>query len=618
MAINDISLTSGMRSNLLSLQNTVTLLERTQNRLSTGNKVNTALDNPTSYFASQVLNSRASKIDGLKDGMGQAIQTVQAADKGIKAITSMIEQAKGVAQSAQSAVFTAPTVNLTLASVEKFVAQTVSLPMTSVDAGTASYEYLTIGTVVPNANLSTFTVGGVTFTATMGLSTGASAATTNLFHITGVATTDALNLATQISANATVTAAGYGASVNALNSASMTIKRVRLTGGERDMISTDVVMTGVTTFVTTNGIEAATLGDTIQLGGITFAAVYDSEDVGALEFYAGGTDAEDAAALAAKINANTTLSAAGWRSSTPTATNNLTISKDNTSVVLADIVASNTTAMTTAIQTAEVAGDSITFGTSGVTLTAGTSYNVDGDDTADATALAAAINANTTLADLGWSATSSAAVVNVKYSLDSVPTGITGADITGTHAKITEADIAAAASELSNLQDQYNQMRTQITAVANDSGYRGKNLINGTALTAATALNVKFEGVTLAVTGSDSRAAGLGVTAAAWRTLESAAMQTAIAADIDKLDAALTTLRQNATNLSGNLSIITVRLDFSTNMINTLTEGSNKLTLADTNEEGANMLMLQTRQSLSTTALSLSAQAAQSVLRLFQ
>jgi len=73
----------------------------------------------------------------------------------------------------------------------------------------------------------------------------------------------------------------------------------------------------------------------------------------------------------------------------------------------------------------------------------------------------------------------------------------------------------------------------------------------------------------------------------------------------------------NSSKLSSNLSIITTRQDFSTNMVNTLTEGSDALTLADTNEEGANMLMLQTRQSLATTALSLSAQAAQSVLKLF-
>jgi len=76
-------------------------------------------------------------------------------------------------------------------------------------------------------------------------------------------------------------------------------------------------------------------------------------------------------------------------------------------------------------------------------------------------------------------------------------------------------------------------------------------------------------------------------------------------------------LRSESAKLSSNLSIITVRQDFTDNMINVLTQGSDDLTLADTNEEGANMLMLQTRQSLSSTALSLSAQAAQSVLRLF-
>ncbi len=87
MAINDVSLTAGMRSNLLSLQGTVDLLNRTQNRLSSGKKVNTAIDNPVSFFASQALTSRASAIDSLKDAMGQAVQTITAADKGIKAIS---------------------------------------------------------------------------------------------------------------------------------------------------------------------------------------------------------------------------------------------------------------------------------------------------------------------------------------------------------------------------------------------------------------------------------------------------------------------------------------------------------------------------------------------------
>lgn len=103
MAINDVSLTAGMRTNLTSLQQTATLLDRTQYRLSTGKKVNSAIDNPTAFFAAQSLNSRASVIDGLKDAMGQAIQTVTAADKGITAITALIEQAKGIAQAAAAA-----------------------------------------------------------------------------------------------------------------------------------------------------------------------------------------------------------------------------------------------------------------------------------------------------------------------------------------------------------------------------------------------------------------------------------------------------------------------------------------------------------------------------------
>jgi flagellin-like hook-associated protein FlgL len=116
----------------------------------------------------------------------------------------------------------------------------------------------------------------------------------------------------------------------------------------------------------------------------------------------------------------------------------------------------------------------------------------------------------------------------------------------------------------------------------------------------------------LDVVGFNASSGNLGITAATWTTGGS------IDTDVTKLDAATSTLSQNSSKLSANLSIITTRQDFSTNMENTLTAGADKLTLADTNEEGANMLMLQTRQSLATTALSLSAQAAQSVLKLFQ
>ena len=95
-----ITLTASMRSNLQSLQNTQSLMDMTQERLSTGNKVNSAIDNPSSYYTAQSLNNRASDLSALLDSMGQAVQTIKAADQAIESITSFAEQAKAVANSA--------------------------------------------------------------------------------------------------------------------------------------------------------------------------------------------------------------------------------------------------------------------------------------------------------------------------------------------------------------------------------------------------------------------------------------------------------------------------------------------------------------------------------------
>ena len=92
---------------------------------------------------------------------------------------------------------------------------------------------------------------------------------------------------------------------------------------------------------------------------------------------------------------------------------------------------------------------------------------------------------------------------------------------------------------------------------------------------------------------------------------------TAIEGAITQIDDAVTQLRTEAQKLSSNLSTISIRSDFTSEMVNTLNVGADNLTLADMNEEGANMLMLQTRQNLGTTSLSLASQAAQAVLRLF-
>jgi len=98
--MSDIVLSNSVRSNLTALQNTADLLSRTQNRLATGKKVNSALDNPNSFFTSENLNNRAQDLNNLLDDMGQAVQTLKAADQGLTAITGLVEAAKAKANQA--------------------------------------------------------------------------------------------------------------------------------------------------------------------------------------------------------------------------------------------------------------------------------------------------------------------------------------------------------------------------------------------------------------------------------------------------------------------------------------------------------------------------------------
>jgi flagellin-like hook-associated protein FlgL len=157
---------------------------------------------------------------------------------------------------------------------------------------------------------------------------------------------------------------------------------------------------------------------------------------------------------------------------------------------------------------------------------------------------------------------------------------------------------------------QFATLRTQIDALASDSGYRGTNLLNGQNLV----VNFNEDSTAkLTVNSFTATTAGL--------TINSATNNWAGSSDITAAQANLKTatdeLRKQSKNLANNLNIITTRQNFTDSMIGTLKTGADNLTLADMNQEGANMLMLQTRQNLGTTALSLSSQAAQSVLRLF-
>jgi len=180
---------------------------------------------------------------------------------------------------------------------------------------------------------------------------------------------------------------------------------------------------------------------------------------------------------------------------------------------------------------------------------------------------------------------------------------------------------ASTTSELTTLENQYMQVLCQIDQLAEDSGYKGVNLLDGTTVTHT----VKFDeqgDSKLTMTGFDASSTGstlslISLTSNDWVSTGGAAELDMINSAITSLDQATTELRSEAQKLSTNLSTITIRQDFTSNMINTLEDGATNLTNADMNEEGANMLMLQTRQQLGTTSLSLASQAAQSVLRLF-
>jgi flagellin len=112
--MSGIVLSASVRQNLLSLQSTADLLSTTQNRLATGNKVNSALDNPTNFFTAQGLNNRASDITNLLDSIGNGVQVLQAANTGITSLQKLVDTAKSLANQ----VLQAPTGYSTKANVD--------------------------------------------------------------------------------------------------------------------------------------------------------------------------------------------------------------------------------------------------------------------------------------------------------------------------------------------------------------------------------------------------------------------------------------------------------------------------------------------------------------------
>ena len=197
---------------------------------------------------------------------------------------------------------------------------------------------------------------------------------------------------------------------------------------------------------------------------------------------------------------------------------------------------------------------------------------------------------------------------------------------------------SGSAADRATLAAQFNELAIQSNHLVNDSSYQGLNLVNSTAnilkvsfsektgsvlnVDGANILVTNFAGLSgdatfnsLSIGVSSLAQAGFTVLSNGWSSVSNSI--SLFDAVISILDSAITTIRTNAATLGSNVSLLQTRLDFTTNYVNTLTGGSDKLTLADLNEEGANLVALQTRQQLATQALAFAGQAEQAVLQLF-
>lgn len=201
-------------------------------------------------------------------------------------------------------------------------------------------------------------------------------------------------------------------------------------------------------------------------------------------------------------------------------------------------------------------------------------------------------------------------------------TAITGITSLLKQAKSKANDARALSTETdydddrSALMTQFNDLMTQITEMADDAGYDGINLLNNESLTVE--FGEKMGSSTLDLNGFDTTVGGTVITVGSESDWTGSAGNTSIDAVIENIEDSLSNLRTESKKMASNLSVLTTRQDFTKSMVSVLTTGSDALTNADMNEESANLLSLNTQQSLGINSLSLASQQAQSVLQLLQ
>jgi flagellin len=234
--MSGITLSASVRQNLLSLQSTASLLATTQNDLATGNKVNSALDNPTSFFTAQSLNNRASDINNLLDQIGNGVQVLQAANTGITSLQSLVSSAQSIANQ----VLQAPTGYATKSSVS-------STAVTGATAenllGPGSNNTAT-GTVVDNDNTTT------------------AAPITAATQLVGTAGTGSNDLATAIANGSVLTVDGKSITFSTASTATSTDSNGNVTIG----IGTGSTATVQTVLSAIDGITGASTASVVTAG----------------------------------------------------------------------------------------------------------------------------------------------------------------------------------------------------------------------------------------------------------------------------------------------------------------------------------------------------------------
>jgi flagellin-like hook-associated protein FlgL len=255
------------------------------------------------------------------------------------------------------------------------------------------------------------------------------------------------------------------------------------------------------------------------------------------------------------------------------------------------------------------------FASNGRVSTTGTEAQVSTVDT-----IAAAINANSSLSGKVRASNDGGKLRIENLSTESLSVeGVDASGVTGLTGSSNTQSIGG--NEVrKNLISQFNELRTQLDKLSDDASFNGINLLRGDKLSlnfnegGTSKLDIQAKDANGTVRGISTADSSLDIDAVDADVMQS---DTNIDARLSKLGDALTSLRTQSSSFGSNLSVVQNRQEFTKATINTLKTGADNLTLADMNEEAANLLSLQTRQQLSNTALSLANQADQGVLRLF-